>query len=287
MVTGGCFIIWVLISLLSFGYQEKIFLFEFGEFLNPRGISVSPSGEIYVADTGNNSVKKFTEDGRFIIDITGYGWGELEFDEPYDVDASSEVSIYVADYNNHRIQRFDRNLNFIATLMTRESPDEASRFGFPRGVAVSKFGDLFIVDGENDRCIKLNKFDQFERNFGGVEAGGGKLTKPSQIAVSMGNLIFVLDVKEVFVFDYYGNFMFKFGAELLNKPTGIFAWDKFLLVADGRSVIWFNHDGKFKFKLDFDEEIRDIAVFNSKIYCLTDSNVRVYKLTFIKDGRKD
>jgi DNA-binding beta-propeller fold protein YncE len=257
------------------------FLFKFGEFSNPRGISISPTGEIYVADTGNNSIKKFSSTGSLLVHVSGYGWGALEFDQPYDVDARRGVAIYVADYNNHRIQRFDKNLNYIATF--KGDSDDGKFFAFPRSVAVSKFDELFLIDGENVRCVKINKFNQVVKVFGGVEAGQGRLINPIQISISPQNLIVVLDENDVLIFDYYGNFLKRFGSGLLKKPTGVFA-DLLIFVADGKNVFMFDYDGKEVAKISFDETIRDVVYQNSILYCLTEKEVLVYKLIFKSDG---
>jgi DNA-binding beta-propeller fold protein YncE len=274
----------ILLALISQfnarGQVKKEFLFKFGDLNYPRGISVSPTGEIYIADTGNNSVKRFSADGKLISEVKGYGWGELEFDQPYDVDVGSGILVYVADYNNHRIQRFDKNLNFIATFRG-ESGGEVI-FGFPRSVAVSKFGELFIVDGENLRCVKINKFNRFERSFGGIETGRTRLINPSQVSVSPQNLIVVLDVNRVLIFDYYGNFLKEFGSGYLKKATGLFA-DSLVYVADGNSVLIFDYDGRLIGEISFDEVIFDIAYRNTFLYCLSEESVLVYKLIFSKD----
>jgi len=257
------------------------FLFKFGEFSNPHGISISPTGEVYVADTGNNSIKKFSSAGKLLAHVTGYGWGELEFDQPYDVDAKRGVAIYVADYNNHRIQRFDKNLNFIATF--KGNADDGKFFAFPRSVAVSKFDELFLIDAENVRCVKINKLNQVVKVFGGIEAGQGRLINPIQISISPQNLIVVLDENDVLIYDYYGNFLKRFGLGLFNKPTGVFA-DSLIFVADGKDVFMFDYDGKKIAKISFGETVRDIAYQNSLIYCLTDKEVLVYKLILKSDG---
>ncbi len=267
-------------SLFSYAQVKSTFLFKFGNLSDPRGISLSPAGEIYIADTGNNSVKKFSKSGQLVCEVTGYGWGELEFDQPYDVDASAGISIYVADYNNHRIQRFDKNLNYVATL--QGGSDREKFFGFPKSVVFSKFGELFIIDDENLRCVKINKFNRVEKTFGGIEAGQGRLVNPIQIAIVNQNLIAVLDGNYILIYDYYGNFLNKFGAEHLKNPTGLFA-DSSIYVADGEDILIFSPEGKFVDKISIGERVYDIARRGPLLYCLTDKEVLVYKLMFSKD----
>lgn len=261
---------------------KKEFEFKFGDLNYPRGISISPTGEIYVADTGNNSVKRFSSDGKLLSEVRGYGWGELEFDQPYDVDAGSGILVYVVDYNNHRIQRFDKNLNFIATF--RGQTDGEIIFGFPRSVAVSKFGELFIIDGENLRCVKINKFNKLEKSFGGIEAGRGRFINPTQVSVSPQNFIVLVDENRILIFDYYGNFLREFGSGHLKRATGLFA-DSLIYVADGNKVFVFDYEGRLVGEISFDEIVYDIVYRNSFLYCLSEKSVFVYKLTFSKDEK--
>ena len=87
-----------------------------GQLSSPRSIAADLEGNIYIADTGNNRVQKFTSGGRFIKLFGGFGWNSDQFDEPSAVDASYGLHVVVVDRNNHRMTRLDRNLNFLSTL---------------------------------------------------------------------------------------------------------------------------------------------------------------------------
>ncbi|MGB9591123.1 MAG: hypothetical protein ACPL1K_01245, partial [Candidatus Kryptoniota bacterium] len=102
-------LICILVSSFNSPYS-LVFQYSFGKFSNPKGISIDPDGNIYIADTGNNLLKRYNLKGEETGEVGGYGWGNFQFDQPYDVCATNGVEIYVADYNNDRIQRFDRTL---------------------------------------------------------------------------------------------------------------------------------------------------------------------------------
>ena len=82
-----------------------------GNFWGPRGIAVDSAGNIYVTDTGNKRVHKFTGDGQF-IDMWGTG-GIVPgaFEEPVGIAIDSQDNIYVADTWNRRVQKFDPDFN--------------------------------------------------------------------------------------------------------------------------------------------------------------------------------
>jgi sugar lactone lactonase YvrE len=82
-----------------------------GKFWGPRDIAIDPEGNVYVTDTGNKRVQKFTADGIFLQTWGGGGVIPGTFEEPVGIDIDSEGNIYVADTWNRRIQKFDSNFN--------------------------------------------------------------------------------------------------------------------------------------------------------------------------------
>ena len=134
-------------------------------------LDVDIYGNIYILNTDRNTLKLFAKDRSLKREVGGSGWENDQFDRPSGLWARNGIDVFVADYGNHRIQRFDRHLSYVSTLYARENPDPDERFGYPTDVAVSRLGDLFICDSENSRIVKVNRFTQVERTFGGFSAG--------------------------------------------------------------------------------------------------------------------
>ena len=261
--------------------------FGFGNFHNPRGISVDPSGTVYVADTGDDLLLRFNPSGDSTGEVGGYGSGDFQFDMPYDVCATNGVEIYVADYNNNRIQRFDRTLANVATLSTDQSNDDSKRFGYPSGVAVSRMGDLFICDDENVRIMKVNTFSTVERTFGGYGEGAGTLAMPRQVAIGPNDEMFVSDKGRVAMYDNFGNYVGSIGAGILHDPTGIGIGGDKLGVCDSDTLFFFGLDGsliaKFSTTDIFGTKINhfnDVSFRGDRVYILTDRRVVVARSNF-------
>jgi DNA-binding beta-propeller fold protein YncE len=214
-----------------------------------RALSVGLSGQIYVSDTGNHRILQLSPDGEVIKVIGGFGWQKEQFYAPYDIHASSALDIFVADYNNHRIQRYDKDLNYISSLYSDANWAPTVQFGFPKSIASSFHGELFLIDGENTRILKLNSFGEPEMSFGDFAEGRGRLLQPVKLCISPDDQIFVSDARanKIVVFDYFGNYLTEIGATVLKQPQGIFFSPRRLLfVADqgnGRIVV-FKPDGE-------------------------------------------
>ncbi len=297
------FISWLLASVLfitSFQTLPSLVSeFSFGNFRNPKGISIDPSGIVYVTDTGRNLLIRFDSSGDSTGEVGGSGWGDFQFDQPYDVCATNGVEIYVADYNNNRIERFDRTLANVATLYTKDSGDESKQFGYPPGVSISRLGNLFICDDENIRIMEVNTFSTVERTFGGYGEGPGSLTMPRQIAIGPNDEIFVSDKGStangssttgggrIAVYDNFGNYVRSIGAGILHDPTGIGLDENKIGVCDSDTLYFFKLDGDMIAKFSTEDilgakinRFNDVSISGDKIYILTDMNIVVAKSNF-------
>ena len=114
-----------------------------GEFKDPIGVAIGPSGDIYVTDTGNNRIQRFRPDGAFVS-----GWGERgdklgQLDRPMHAVFAPDGYLYVAEYLNDRIQVFTENGKAVRAL--GRSGTEPGTFDAPGGVAVASNSDVYVA----------------------------------------------------------------------------------------------------------------------------------------------
>ena len=141
-------------------------------FNTPRGIAVDSGGNVYVADSGNLTVRKILSSGGVSTlagsvsipgDNDGPGSGALfsllnaagPFGGPCGVAVDSASNVYVTDQGNHTIRKITPGAS-VTTLaglaLTVGSADGAgscARLNYPAGVAVDTAGTLYVADVVN------------------------------------------------------------------------------------------------------------------------------------------
>ncbi|MDA4122450.1 MAG: peptidyl-alpha-hydroxyglycine alpha-amidating lyase family protein [Thaumarchaeota archaeon] len=84
-------------------------------FNMPTGVTVGPSGCMYVSDGyGNSRVQKFAPDGTFLKSWGRPGNGPGEFDTVHSIDVDEDERVYVCDRDNRRVQVFDQDGKFLS-----------------------------------------------------------------------------------------------------------------------------------------------------------------------------
>ena len=138
-----------------------------GSFNTPSGLALAPDGNLLVADTGNNRIRKVTPEGQ-VTTVAGDGTAgyrdgpaaQAQFNGVIGVAVGTNGNIYVADSYNDRIRVITPN-GQVSTLTGTGTPGFAdgdrsiAMFDTPCALVVTKDGSLIVADTGNDRLRKV------------------------------------------------------------------------------------------------------------------------------------
>ena len=168
-----------------------------GQLTGPWGTTVDGAGYVYVADSGNNRICKFTGSGEFVLSWGTLGAAPGSLNRPFGIAADGAGRIFVADWLNSRIDVFTTEGVFINQFGTGAFYD----------VAVGPSGTVFVADHSGD----VNRYDVNGNFIDNV--GSGTLEHPSGVAVDAAGNLYVCDdgLNSVSKFDPSGNLVMSWG----------------------------------------------------------------------------
>jgi len=150
---------------------------------NPYDVFVDGPGNLYIADTGNNRIRKVNTAG-IISTVAGGGPGCAEpclatlqaLDGPRGVAVDASGNILIADTENHRIRRVDAASGIITTVAGDGTagfsgdgvPATATHLNRPHDVYMyGRSGDFLIADTMNNRIRRVDGFTGVILTFAG------------------------------------------------------------------------------------------------------------------------
>jgi sugar lactone lactonase YvrE len=182
-------------------------------FSNPFGIAVDALGNVYVADIGNNKIRKITTAGvvstfagsglQGSTDATGIA---ASFNNPFGVAVDALGNVFVADQYNNKIRKITP-AGIVTTLAgsgvngSTNGTGLAASFSNPRGLAVDALGNVYVADIGNHKIRKITP-SGVVTTFAGSGLQGSKdsadilasFNFPQGITIDALNNIYVSDV---------------------------------------------------------------------------------------------
>ncbi len=173
-------------------------------FNAPQGAAVDSNGNVYIADTGNCTIRKITAAGVVTtlaglagVDGSDDGTGsDARFELPQDVAVDNAGNIYVGDTGNYTIRKITPG-GVVTTFAgaahmpgSDDGLDGAARFGYPIGVSVDNSGNVYVADLGNN-TIRMITSAGFVSTLAGLAGTPGstdgtgpnaRFTAPSHVA---------------------------------------------------------------------------------------------------------
>ena len=185
-------------------------------FNNPSGVAVDASGNIFVADSGNHTIRMVTP-SRVVVTIAGTALNSgsndgtrngAKFNFPTGVALDGSGNIYVADQNNNTIRKVTP-AGVVTTLAgsassgpgSSDGTGSAAQFDSPTGVAVDSAGNVYVADTDNQTIRKVTATGVVTTlagqvgNFGSSDGPGSaaQFSFPYGVAVDSSGFVYVTD----------------------------------------------------------------------------------------------
>jgi DNA-binding beta-propeller fold protein YncE len=125
-----------------------------GELHHPEGVTVAPSGNVFVADTNNNRIVELSPAGTVLNEFGRFGFSEGRLHTPTDVALDAAGRVYVVDSFNNRVEVFGESGQYLAKWGLRGT--NLGYFSQPTAIAVGCEGDVYVADTNNNR---IERFD--------------------------------------------------------------------------------------------------------------------------------
>jgi cellulose synthase/poly-beta-1,6-N-acetylglucosamine synthase-like glycosyltransferase/DNA-binding beta-propeller fold protein YncE len=197
----------------------------------PEGIAIAPDGDLVIADSHNDRIRRIDKQTSTIMTIAGSGGSRYDGDDKPAVDAALNTpggvavapngDIFIADTLNYRIRMIDHATGFIHTIAGDGTPgadDNAvgdggpatsAQLNMPSDVAIAPNGDIYIADMHHQRVRRIDAKTRLIWTVAGNgrwgNSGDGELATSATLAGPAGLAVVPDAAGEVTIFiaDFY------------------------------------------------------------------------------------
>jgi DNA-binding beta-propeller fold protein YncE len=182
-------------------------------FNGPCGVAVDAHGNIYVADTYNDRIRRITPDGQVKTvaggDLPGYRDGAAEnalFDTPCALIASATGELLIADTGNNLIRKLAPNGQVTTLSINMRETDGSIELSAPAGLAQTHDGFLYVTEHRGGRIIQISPDGTAnalagarQRGFNDGDGTSARFNAPAGIAIDERGTLYVADTANYMV----------------------------------------------------------------------------------------
>jgi len=257
-------------------------------FNSPFGLCKDNSGNIFIADAGNNCIRRIDLNG-IVTTFVGTGIagskdgvrGEAEFYEPTGICTDHLGNFFVADFMNHLIRKISAG-GEVTTIAGNGTPGlkdgvgTEAQFNYPRGICIDSKGNLYVGDSWNHRIRKISPEGIVTTFAGGgddigteskgsfMDAKGSeaRFFTPCGLAIDKNDNVYVADAlnHRIRKIDPAGNVTTLAGTGESGWENGAFAdGDKSIAKLNTPTEVFAVADGQILFSDTFNNRVRYIS----------------------------
>ena len=246
------------------------------KFNFPEDICIDTDGNLYVADFGNNQIRKITPLGvvsTFAGSTMGYADGTgtaTKFWAPSGICIDGANNLYVTDQNNHKIRKITpfRVVTTVAgsTWGYTDGPANTAQFNTPSGICIDNNNNLFIANTGTHNIRKIDIDGNVTTYAGGSTSGNvDGLGTAARFAVPIG-ICTAPNGIDVFVLQN------NFGK--IRKITPLLSSTDFNL----SKVVMYPNPSVNQFYIDANEVVEKIMIYNTLGQCVFNLNTNSSKV---------
>ena len=208
-----------------------------GVFSNPHGVTIGPDDEVFCVDNGDNTVRKFTSDGKLLMTLGTPGeqapaMSGKPFAKPTHVAVEPTTgNFYVADgYSNASVHKYSPDGKLMFSW--GESGTGEGQFNIVHGVVVDSEGWVYIADRENHRIQVFDSNGKYETQWLNMSraaimcldsASGSELMYVGEYFAGIGSNDMGTDLgPRVGIYDLKGDVVARVGRESYGEQGGRF-----------------------------------------------------------------
>jgi streptogramin lyase len=188
-------------------------------FNSPVGVATDSTGNVYVADYGNDTIRKVAPNGE-VTTLAGMagvagntdGFGAIaSFSLPYGIATDNAGNIFVAEMSSHAIRKITP-AGMVTTLAGKagvagqaDGIGADASFSLPHGVAADKAGNVYVADYGNDTIRMITPAGAVttiagkpgeSAEYDGI-GGAARFSEPVAVATDNGGNVFVLEADNI------------------------------------------------------------------------------------------
>jgi len=186
------------------------------EFYNPSGLAMDSSGNIYVADSTDQTIRMITPGGvvttvagtAYIAGYTDATGTSAQFNDPQSIAVDSSGNLYVADEGNNVIRKITMPAGTVSTFAGtgvagyNDGAGNVAQFNSPAGIAVDKLNAVYVADESNDVIRKITTSGVVSTIAGTAGTAGSTdgaalstalFNSPTGVAVDKNLVVYVAD----------------------------------------------------------------------------------------------